>query len=45
MQLIEDSRGWHIVGEGSDRACIAYATEHDGKLSYTFEPAAVARHG
>ncbi|HEX4487706.1 MAG TPA: hypothetical protein VH088_15640 [Terriglobales bacterium] len=45
MRLVEDSHGWHIEGEGSERAHIAYASEQDGHLVYNFEPAVVARHG
>ena len=45
MRLVESSHGWHIEGEGSERAHVAYASEHDGHLVYTFEPAMVARHG
>lgn len=37
MQLIEDSRGWHIEGLGSERARVAYATAGDGGLAMTFE--------
>ena len=45
MRLVEDGQGWHIEGEGSDRAQVAYASEHGGQLAYAFEPVAVARHG
>lgn len=32
MTLVEDGDGWHIEGEGSERACIAYASEENGRL-------------
>jgi len=46
MRLIKDDLGWHIEGHGSDRAQIAYASEKDGKISYTFSstPAEVGRN-
>ncbi len=38
MKLISAGNGWNIHGEGSQRARIAYATETDGKLTYSFGP-------
>lgn len=35
MQLVEDHRGWSIVGEGSERARVAYAIEKDGRLAFS----------
>ena len=32
MRLEEDGLGWRIAGDGSERACIAYASEEDGRL-------------
>jgi hypothetical protein len=37
MTLAEDGHGVRIEGEGSERACVAYASEVDGKLVYSFE--------
>jgi hypothetical protein len=34
MQLVKDDSGWHIEGEGSDRAQIAYVSERDGRIFY-----------
>lgn len=39
MQLVEDARGLRIEGDGSERARIAYATEKDGQLIVTIQPA------
>ena len=32
MQLVENNQGWHIEGVGSERACVADATEENGRL-------------
>ena len=37
MRLIEDANGLRIEGFGSERARIAYAREHDGRLAFTFQ--------
>lgn len=37
MTIVEDDHGVRIEGEGSERACVAYASEVDGKLVYSFE--------
>ena len=39
MTLRENEGGWHIEGEGSERACVAYASEQDGRLSFCLETA------
>ena len=36
LQLVRNGCEWSIDGEGAERACIAYATSQDGKLSYAF---------
>jgi hypothetical protein len=38
MTIVEDDRGVRIEGEGSERARVAYASEMNGKLVYSFEP-------
>jgi hypothetical protein len=38
MQLVNTGGGWRIAGAGVERARIAWATEVDGKLSYSVEP-------
>jgi hypothetical protein len=38
MSLVEDGEGLRIEGAGSDRARVAYATERDGRLTFTLEP-------
>ena len=40
MKLVEDATGWHIAGEGAERARIAYASEKDGRMTYTLTGAA-----
>jgi len=37
MRLIHDGLGWKIDGEGSERACIAFAYLQDGKVAYRIE--------
>jgi hypothetical protein len=37
MTIVEDDHGIRIEGEGSERARVAYASEMDGKLVYSFE--------
>lgn len=39
MRLVKNQRGWHIEGEGSERARVAYASEQDGRLSFSLETA------
>jgi hypothetical protein len=41
MLLVRNGNGWHIEGEGCERATLAYAKNVDGKLVYELE--AVAR--
>ena len=45
MKLVKDDLGWRIAGPGSERARIAYASQKDGRISYTYSstPAAVSR--
>ena len=42
MVLVHDQDRWQIKGEGSERACIAYASERYGQLTLSFEAASVA---
>jgi len=42
MKLVRQGDGWKIVGEGSERARLAYARLVDGVLTYSFE---VSRKG
>jgi hypothetical protein len=37
MRLVESNGGWRIEGEGNERACIAYASEEDGRLVLSLE--------
>jgi len=36
MVLVENSGGWHIEGPGKERARIAWASEKEGRLVFTF---------
>ena len=36
MTLVEGGSGWRIEGDGKERARIAYASERDGRLEFTF---------
>jgi hypothetical protein len=38
MKLVTQDDRWRIEGEGSERARIAYASEHDGQLVYSLTP-------
>lgn len=38
MTLVRTGTSWHIEGPGSDRARIAWASEANGRLAYTFLP-------
>jgi hypothetical protein len=38
LTLVGRDGGWEIEGDGKDRACIAYASEKDGRLEFTVEP-------
>ena len=40
MKLVPKSEGWAVVGEGSERAQIAYASVQNGALVYSFAPPA-----
>jgi hypothetical protein len=35
MKLVESGNGWQIEGRGKERACIAFASEEDGRLNFT----------
>lgn len=37
MRLIEVNGNWQVEGNGSERARIAYASEKEGKLAYSFQ--------
>ncbi len=41
MRLFDVKGTWQIEGEGKERARVAYATEKDGRISYSFESAAL----
>jgi len=36
MSIIKDGASWRIVGEGAERAVLAYAKNVDGKIVYEF---------
>jgi hypothetical protein len=38
MTLVEDDEGLRIAGAGSERARVAYASEQDGRLTFSLEP-------
>jgi glycosyltransferase involved in cell wall biosynthesis len=40
MKLVPKSEGWVVVGEGSERAQIAYASVQNDTLVYSFDPPA-----
>ena len=43
MRLVETPGGWQIEGPGSERACVAWASESDGHLALSMEhPSGVA---
>lgn len=44
MRLVEDGDGWRIVGEGAERACIAYASEENGRLILTMQETSAVAH-
>jgi hypothetical protein len=35
MKLVKDELGWRVEGAGSERARVAFASQKDGRLSYT----------
>ncbi len=43
MTLVSDGNGWKVTGDGSERACVAYARNVDGKLVYELQPAFLTR--
>jgi len=38
MQLVEKDGKWQIEGASKERAIIAYASEEDGRLVFSFQP-------
>jgi hypothetical protein len=38
MFLVQEGDGWRVVGQGSERARVAYASEKNGQLVFTLEP-------
>lgn len=40
MSVVKDGTSWCIVGEGAERAVLAYAKNVDGKIVYEFSPSA-----
>jgi hypothetical protein len=38
MKLVETGDGWQIEGQGCERARIAYASEQDGRMVFSWEP-------
>lgn len=40
MSIVKDGSSWRVVGEGSERAVVAYARNIDGKIAYEFSPVA-----
>jgi hypothetical protein len=40
MRLVEDGEGVRIEGAGKERARLAYASEQNGRLIFTFQPPA-----
>jgi len=40
MRLVEDGEGVRIEGAGKERARVAYASEQNGRLIFTFQPPA-----
>jgi hypothetical protein len=44
MRVVESGDGWRIEGEGADRARIAYASEKEGKVVFSFENRLPAMH-
>ena len=43
MKIVEDEDGVRVEGKGSERARVAYASESDGRLHVTVEPAVASR--
>jgi hypothetical protein len=36
MRLVANDGEWQIEGDGSDRACLAYASIQNDELTYSF---------
>ncbi|HEX4485025.1 MAG TPA: hypothetical protein VH088_02090 [Terriglobales bacterium] len=43
MTLVEDRNGWRIEGGGADKARIAWASEQDGQLVFSFDDCPTAK--
>jgi hypothetical protein len=39
MKLVKNGLDWHVEGPGSERACVAYIKQNNGRISYTCVPA------
>jgi hypothetical protein len=39
MSIVKEGYSWRIVGEGSERAVLAFATAVDGQVVYEFAAA------
>ena len=37
LKLVHGENGWRVDGKGSERACVAFASEKDGKLVFTVQ--------
>jgi hypothetical protein len=44
MTLVEDRTGWHIEGEGAEKAQIAWASEEDGHLVFNLDDSPLDTH-
>ena len=40
MELVEGAEGWEIQGEGKEQACLAFASEEDGRLVFNVQKSA-----
>jgi hypothetical protein len=45
MRLVENGGSWRIEGAGNERARVAYASEQDGHVVYSFDPPADDERG
>jgi hypothetical protein len=44
MKVVKDGQGWRVEGAGSERACLAFASEKEGRICYTCEPTRAELH-
>ena len=44
MKLVEGRQGWGIEGEGKERACLAFASEEEGRLVFNVQSAKAQMH-